>query len=462
MPQGEPIHPAPPGRLAPLNIFQFLARQWDQVHPYNAAQAIEVVGVADLSQINAAWADTLASLGLGRVRLTACGHFGFEVLNGQMRNYPSRVVRPSTSLNDYLTAEVNRPFTDDGEPPFRLFVRQGERTFHLGVIYQHWTADSVSVQGILRELFYRLYDPSKAQRAPSRIQDTGYWGMYGPRHGRWKMDENLFGLARRYFRYRRVRKVNGVGLDDPSVRFRSQRAPAGLIDGLRTGAKQAGVRVHDVLVAAMAEACAIHVPSQFRKRRRDLAVGSIIDLRPLSRQDLSGVFGLYLGFTGIIVHEADLHYWPRLVRSVASQNQHHKDLGIPQTSLAWMLAARFIGQFVPRERLWHFYRKEMPLSGGLSNVNLTTGWAAAYAPTLICDYLRVSPTGPLAPLALATTTFGDTFTAGLTYRQSLIDDALADRYLDTFMARLKSVAAVDTPPAKATLSRPYVNLELLK
>jgi hypothetical protein len=343
-------------------------------------------------------------------------------------------------LCEYLSAEINRPFADDGEPPFRAFVLKNAESYHLGIVYQHWTADSVSVQSVLRELFLRLYDPAKVRLTPPGFQDTGYWGMYGPRHGRWKSDENFFGLARRYFRYRRVRKVDSKGLSDPTVKFVNRSMPDGLITDLRVASRAQGVKVHDVLVAALIEACARHVPSQYRERRRDLAVGSIIDLRPLSRQKLTDVFGMYLGFTGIIVHENDLPHWDRLLKSVANQNKHHKDLGIPQTSLAWMLAARLIGQYVPPRKMWHFYRKEMPLSGGLSNLNLSNSWATEYAPSLIRDYVRVSPTGPIAPLAVATTTFGERFSIGLTYRKSLIDDGHAAAFAETFATRLQAFA----------------------
>ncbi len=440
MPSGAHISPAPPKHLIPLNVFQYLARQWERVHPYNAAQVVEIVGSANLNQINAAWVDTLATLGLGRVKLSACGHFGFEILNGEMKDYPVRRVPADVSLDAFLSVEVNRPFTDPGEPPFRAFVRENEGTYHLGVIYQHWTADSVSVQSVLRELFVRLYDPTKAHQSFSRMQDTGFWGMYGPSHGRWKLDENLFSLARRYFRYRRVRKVNSKGLSDPTVRFTHHKVAVGLIDRIRASSHAQGVKVHDVLVAALAEACAVHVPTQFRKRRRDLAVGSIIDLRPLSHQDLEGVFGFYLGFTGVIVHENDLRHWPRLLKSVTTQMRHYKSVGIPQSSLAWMLAARLVGQYVPPEKLWHFYRKEMPLCGGLSNLNLTNSWAGQYAPTLIRDYLRVSPTGPIAPLAVATTTFDGALSVGVTYRTSLIHPAVADAFVKTFVGRLTAFA----------------------
>jgi hypothetical protein len=37
--------------MARLNIFQRLTRQWDRLHPYNATQAMQLVGPADLQKI---------------------------------------------------------------------------------------------------------------------------------------------------------------------------------------------------------------------------------------------------------------------------------------------------------------------------------------------------------------------------------------------------------------------------
>ncbi len=428
---------------SPLNIFQYLARQWDRVHPYNAAQVVEIVGVANVDQLNDTWLDVLRTLQLGRVRIDSKrGKFGFEGPGNEAADLAVRTVPPTVNLQDFLSAELNRPFDETAaEPPFRAFVQQGVGSYFLGIVYQHWTADSVSVQMLLREWFYRLYDPTRAQRRPARVQRTGFWGMYGPRHAKWRLDENLFALARRYFRYRKVRKVDSTGLDQPAVRFKRFRTPAGLIDRLCAAAHASGVKVHDLLVAAMIEACAEHVPARLQESRRDIAVGSIIDLRPLSRPESIAEFGVYLGFTGTIVHENDLNHWPSLLKSVASQSRHYKQLGIPQTSLAWMLAARLISQYVPKEKLWRFYRKEMPLSGGLSNVNLNHTWAADYAPKLIRDYIRCSPTGPVAPLVVATSTFGEALSIGVTYRVSLISDELVDQFIESFQARLSHVAS---------------------
>ena len=34
-----------------INVFQRLARQWDEIHPYNAAQILKLSGVPDLSAL---------------------------------------------------------------------------------------------------------------------------------------------------------------------------------------------------------------------------------------------------------------------------------------------------------------------------------------------------------------------------------------------------------------------------
>ena len=52
---------------APINVFQRLARQWDEMHPYNAAQVLKIEGVPSPSALQEAWHDALNDLGLGRV-----------------------------------------------------------------------------------------------------------------------------------------------------------------------------------------------------------------------------------------------------------------------------------------------------------------------------------------------------------------------------------------------------------
>src|SRR5258706_3677489 len=90
---------------APINVFQRLARQWDEMHPYNAAQVLKIEGTPSPSALQEAWHDALNDLGLGRVHVNGRG-FYFECLNGEMSLYGVRVVPPGTSLEDYISEQL--------------------------------------------------------------------------------------------------------------------------------------------------------------------------------------------------------------------------------------------------------------------------------------------------------------------------------------------------------------------
>ncbi len=49
---------------APINIFQKLMRKWDAVHPYNAAQAMKLIGEPDHDALQTSWQAALKATGL--------------------------------------------------------------------------------------------------------------------------------------------------------------------------------------------------------------------------------------------------------------------------------------------------------------------------------------------------------------------------------------------------------------
>ena len=100
--------------LARLNVFQRLVRQWDTVHPYNAAQVLRIAGQPDLLALRRAWHATLATLGLGPVRVTG-DTFHFEAVNGNVAKYAVPVVAPGLSLCEHISAELNRSFDETTE-----------------------------------------------------------------------------------------------------------------------------------------------------------------------------------------------------------------------------------------------------------------------------------------------------------------------------------------------------------
>src|SRR5437660_6789950 len=135
-------------QLMPLNVFQRIMRLWDEVHPYNAAQALHIEGTPDIEKLSAAWIQGLSAMGLGQVFL-ARDRFRHKVFNGHAPAHPLRVVERGKSLEDFISQEMNRPF-DAGESagpssPFRPFVFVERDSFYAGVVYHHWVADSASI-----------------------------------------------------------------------------------------------------------------------------------------------------------------------------------------------------------------------------------------------------------------------------------------------------------------------------
>src|SRR5690348_14006097 len=116
-----------------LNIFQRLVRTWEAVHPYNAAQVLTIDSAIGPQTAKSAWESALASLGLGRVRIDG-RYLSHEALNGDSSRYPVRVLPLHANLAIYLSDELNRPYDDPDEPPYRPFLINGDGMSRLGVV----------------------------------------------------------------------------------------------------------------------------------------------------------------------------------------------------------------------------------------------------------------------------------------------------------------------------------------
>jgi hypothetical protein len=148
---------------------------------------------------------------------------------------------------------------------------------------------------------------------------------------------------------------------------------------------------------------------------------------------------LFLGFTNVICQPNDLQSFDQILRSVAQQTRVQKTTGVAPASLMWMAGAFYVGKLSKPDDLYHFYRKELPLAGGISNVDLSREWMSNYHPAPLLDYIRISPTGPMVPLAITTTTLGQRFHVGMTYRTGLLPKDRAGSIVDAFINRLCSI-----------------------
>ena len=428
------------GASAPFNIFQRLVRQWDQLHPYNAAQAVKVSGAPDIAELARQWHQALDCLGIGCVRVNGRGYY-HECMNGQASTHSVGRLPEGTTLSQHISAELNRPFDHHDPVPFRPFVIQENGAYWMGLVYQHWVADSASIRMLLREWFVRVHDPAAALNRPLRVADAGYWKLFGPERAHWRLVEGVLSSFRWGIRFRRVRRIEGKRFGNFATQLHVRELDEGLIESLRPAARAFGATVNDVFLAAIAQACNHHVPAQRTSRRQDLALGTIVDLRPYVSDDLSDVFGLFLGFTSVICRPGALEDWDTLLHSISAQSAQHKASGVPQASIVRMLAGLAAGRFLEREKVIGFYRKRVPLAGGISNVNLTGTWASQYHPSIVQDYVRVSPTGPMMPLVFTATTLCKRLNLALSYRQAIVPDCRAELIMTEVTDRLRRFAA---------------------
>jgi NRPS condensation-like uncharacterized protein len=213
-----------------------------------------------------------------------------------------------------------------------------------------------------------------------------------------------------------------------------------LIDRICKTAREAGATVNDVFLAAIAQVCDRHVPARRKLRRRDLAVGTIVDLRPSANRPLGDVFDLLLGFTSICARAKHLPNWGDLLDSVSRQTRHQKLGGLPMASSVRMLAGLIAGKCLSREGMIELYRKRVSLAGANSNVNLNRCWPVKYLGDGLLDYVRVAPTGPMTPLVFTTTTLGNGLSVGLTYRPAIICPERAGLLGAHFIERLGEVS----------------------
>lgn len=434
------------------NVFQRLVLRWEELHPYNGAQVARLAcPLPSQTALLEAWSDTLRLSGLGPVVWDRSRPLRYRF--APPPTVPAILTgRGPDELEAMLSAELNRPYTPH-ELPLRLVaLPDPEHGCFLGIAYRHWVADSVAIRGVLRALLTRLFPDAigPGQTAPLRLPDQGYWRLFGPAElggrGHWSFAPGLLASAAQTSRARRVRRVEARDCR-PDVAFSLHRLPDGAIHGLLAFARGLGLRVNDVLLAALAMAVAKLGPLVCTPQRQDLALGTIVDLRQHTDRDLSRCFGLFLGFTTSFLRPSHLSSLEAAARTLGRQSALHRSQRAAASSQLRMAAGLIAHRCMSPRSLPEWYRKRLPLSGGISNVNLRGDWPEQLHPGLIREYIRVSPTGPMMPLVISATTLGNRFHFGLTRRRAVVPDDMAHAIAADITARLLHAIRPPTHPA---------------
>lgn len=373
-------------------------RGWSELAPYNFIHALRFDEPADVKRWRAATAEALARLGLEAAGLV--------------------IETPQTEIDALLEAELNRGF-GVGDLPLRFFVIETRGGHWFGVVLDHWFADDFSSRALLQRIHasYRAVEPAELFWAQAR----------SPRHN-WLTEWGSF--LKQAAALRRARRIPLKKHLDFTVGAFRVELPAAILEAVRACAKEQRATVHDVFLAAAAQACSAAYQPRPDSRRTGLGLASAMDLRRFENGRAREGLGLLISQYAIVEDKPEELPMLELVARIARKTSELKAVSGRASLLAGLLFWRLARSRQARATL---YQRGAPFAAGLSNVNLTGSWLEQAG---IAEFRRVGPTGPVVPLVLMITTYRDRVFVDVTYRIAAMSRPDAQRLMEDFGQRL--------------------------
>jgi len=420
---------------------------WRDMHPYSAVHVVRVPRPLGEVPLAERIGRTLEAHGLTGLVLDR-RHHRFDYGGG-----PAEVALevlpggadPLGVVCREIERHLNLPFPrEPRENPFRFFAVTSADSFHLGLAYDHFIAGGESIALLLDAIAEAC---TGAGAASSRLAPELYPGTYRGlflRHplasvkGLLSLPE-LVAASRRSFRPR-------YRLEDGARNaFAYFRLDPDQLAALRRAAKAWGVTVTDLVLAGLLQSLSpLAADRRSGRRRRELAVASIVNAREDFGADPRRVFGQFLASfsvahpvpEGIGLQELarDVHAWTARIK---------RDKLYLQTIMALGLSA-LMWPFLSGPRREGFYAKYHPVWGGVTPLNVDALWGKSGRNSVQSwEYFRAVPTGPLCPLVFAVTTARDTMHIGVSYRTAAFSRTMVDGVTAAFRRSIDSLKEAD-------------------
>ena len=400
--------------------------RWRDLHPYNAVHVVAIDRTLAADTVRAAIAAELERCGLtGLVLDRRRRHFEY-------RGGPAHVELAAVSgpawmplLEREIERQLNAPFEDTASrEPFRFFLVDADDERMLGLAYDHFVAGGDCILMLLAAIVTRARGG-----APAYHPD-----LYPPTQARLflrHLPRLVRGVARLPALVESARRTVRPRYRDATDGYNGyalRALSAEHVRRLTTAAKAWSVTVNDMFLALLlAGVDALAPKRRAAARRHELAVASIMNLRAEIGSAAATAFGQFLGSLRVTHAVPGGVTLEALARDVHAQTAAVKEGKLfLQTLLAMRYVAAVWRLLTPAQRAG-FYAKSYPIWAGLSAINVNAMWPRAGGEPVPL-YIRGVPTGPLAPLVLATTTVGDLLYAGISYRTAALTRADVDQF----------------------------------
>jgi len=413
------------------------------MHPFNAVHVARVAGTLDLQRLTQAIRGMLEAKGLTGLKLDR-RQGTYEYNRGappcEIRTCPDAENR-RLALAAEITRQLNSGFpVDEHFVPFRFFVASDPDSFSLGLAYFHPVADAESVVALMKTIV-ETYQGKAGEplSTPLDLYPARRDGLLG--HHPRLLARKLLALPSHM---RNVRTSCRPPLRDAQNMdngFSFLSLGPDTLRSLSQAGKAWEVTLNDLFLALLMKCFSPLAALRARaSRRRQISLGSIVNLRKDLGLDSQRTFGLFLG-SFVVSHEVPNGLaLPELARDIRCQTARVKRdrlyLGTPLD----LALARTVFPLFSAERRRKFYAKNFPLWGGITNLNLNSLWQLA-PDEKSPDYFRAVSTGPVTPLVFSVTTVRDRINVALTYRTTVFSSADIENLKRDFLDALRLLDA---------------------
>jgi len=426
-----------------LNHFQRMMLEWDRIHPYNATHTVSLTGTLDAPALRQAIHDTYRKAGIGQLILDPKQR---KIRYAPIDRIELRELRATSdveeSLRTVICKEMNASFPDGPHDPLRWIVLDDAASdaHHIVLAYHHVAGDAYCIQMLLALILHRYLGLSPypeslnlhATLPSSELQSKR-------RFSRPKAIISLGSSIRQYFRLRSAHRMHYDRSGHSHTDLLLHAAPQGMLEHLRAACKAGGVGLNDVFLAAITAAIAEMSPARrTHRRRRKVAVATVVNHRSATAENRSSFFGVCIDDAVVLVDRPDAAFRDLLAQIAPQTRRLRLSRGTMEPSWRFL----FVKYLWPGLRIPHCeasYRKVFPLCAGVSTVTIDNklfGKSTEH----VRRYVRACPPGPAMPMVLSPTVAGKQLELGLVFRPSCVDRAKAEALMGKVVELLDEFA----------------------
>ncbi|MDF1859456.1 MAG: hypothetical protein P1U87_04540 [Verrucomicrobiales bacterium] len=381
-------------KLLRPNLFQKAMLSWNETTPYNAVHSISIQKPLDGGEL----------LQAIRKSLSNCG-FDCEIGEIEYKEVESPVDSDET-LRSIFETELNLPFENLAETlPFRFFaIKTDEAHFRLGVCYFHPVASADCICWLLEDIVSTIASGGAQPLEPWASCNThryrrmflSQWRFFLP----WL--SKLPGFLREAKCYARI---NGRRDCPPASRVYSLSLDNSQQTWIRDQMKATGATFNDVLISLIIYGTAKTFPRRLHHRRRkDIAIGSIINIRNHFGIASKKTFGLFLAFFSVSHSINEQTAITPLIRDVSRKTRAIKKDRLYALNLLVIGFGVFWQRFLSEQQRDRMSLRGFPLAGSVTNF-FVDRYQRHLMQLPVENYWRAVSAGPATPLVISATTF---------------------------------------------------------